>query len=148
MCHHPACATACLSLFFSASPIAACQYYSASAGFMWCMLSLLGVKKKTLLVGWHTFRQSRIQYSEGCPLAPTPKHCKNKLLPSPPPHTHIYGARLLVQEGVCSAYFNMNIIILYLAAIRFSCQKPTQASSFYSCTVRPKEEKNHIHFLL
>lgn len=83
-----------------------------------------------LLFHWH---QSNIQeYSTVCVLHHCPpKCCTNTFLSLPLSLSPTHRARLLVQEDVCSAHFNMNIIILYLAAIRFSCHKPTQASSFF-----------------
>ena len=105
-----------------------------------------------LLFHWH---QSNIQeYSTVCVLhhrPPSPQTLLKYI--SIPPSLSVsptHRARLLVQEDVCSAHFNMNIIILYLAAIHFPCHKPTQASSFfffcfffYSGTLR---DKNHRHF--
>lgn len=82
--------------------------------------------KNWCFVGTHS-EQSRIQ-------SPPPPTTQIHFSPSLPLFlTH--RACLLVQEAVCSAYFNMNIIILYLGAIRFSCHKLTQASSFYSWTL-------------
>lgn len=102
--------------------------------------------KTSCFVGTHSNKQ---EYSAVCVLHHIRHHPPNTtqihFSPSRPPSlSHTRRARLLVQEDVCSAHFNMNIIILYLAANRFSCHKPTQASSFYSWTLW---DKNHIHFL-
>lgn len=109
------CSTACLSLFF-------CMY----------QLSLVHIQTDKNTVQWV--------------LTPPLKKNPYKFIPFPPslslPHTH--RARLPVQEDVCSAHFNMNIIILYLAAIRFPCHKPTQASSFLF--LNTGRQKNHINF--
>lgn len=82
---------------------------------------------------WH---QSNIQeYSTVCvcTIAPPSPQTLHKYISIPPflSLSPTHRARLLVQEDVCSAHFNMNIIILYLAAIHFPCHKPTQASSFF-----------------
>lgn len=49
-----------------------------------------------------------------CVFCPTQLYCS----PSPPSH-HTHWTSALVQEDVCSAHFNMNIILLYLASIHF-----------------------------
>ena len=92
-----------------------------------CFSFLLWISPFSLAPVKHT----RIQYSV-C-LAPLPPQMLHKYISVPPSLSlsPTHRARLLVQEDVCSAHFNMNIIILYLAAIRFSCHKPTQASSFF-----------------
>lgn len=52
------------------------------------------------------------------------------------PHflSQIHRAGLLVQEGDCSAHFNMNTVFLYLVAICFPVIKyPQPAFSFFQC---------------
>lgn len=96
--------------------------------------------KSYCFIGTHS-KQTRTQYSVCDVLPPPSKRNTNTCLSLSPLLTH--RARLLVQKGVCSAHFNMNIIIVYLAAICFPCQKPPLASSFYSW---PLWDKNHIYF--
>lgn len=63
---------------------------------------------------FNAFTQIRIEYSV-CFTATAQIHFP----PSALTLSHTHRACLLVQEDVCSAHFNMNIIILYLVAIRF-----------------------------
>lgn len=105
-----------LSICSVCQPVSNIQHTSV-AGFIWCILLLLVWKPLASLAHLHPDKNK-----VDCVF------CTSSL---PPPNTtqiHFspslalfltHRACLLVQEDVCSAHFNMNIIIFYLAAIRF-----------------------------
>lgn len=82
--------------------------------------------KTSCFVG-NPFKQIRIQYNVCYAVPPPAKHYTNIFLFLSPLLTH--SARLLVQEDVCSAHFNMNIIILYLAAIYLAVFFPSETNN-------------------
>lgn len=135
-------ATACLSLCFCVSHVTILtvtfRIPQWEVSYHACCFTF-GVKT-SCCVGTHSNRQ---EFSTVCvfytpttiAIPPNTTQIHFSAIPRLHPSlSHTRRARLPVQEDVCSAHFNMNIIIVYLAAIRFSCHKPTQASSFCSST--------------